>query len=118
MAGGDQYPELTYEDETAEDFNPDIFLPMDRWTSHGKVRVATVRFGSGSGTFWPNPNPDFGSGSGCNRTLNLRFRVRTRFGLDLFPFLEISQSETDPQLSEAQLREHQWQCLAKVGLLR
>jgi hypothetical protein len=59
-------------------------------------RVATVRFSSGSGTFWPNLNLDLGSGSGCNQTLNLRFSVRTRFGLDLFPFLEISQSETDP----------------------
>jgi hypothetical protein len=29
-------------------------------------RVATVRFGSGSGTFWLNLNPNLGSGSGCN----------------------------------------------------
>jgi hypothetical protein len=31
---------------------------------NGGHRVATVRFGSGSGTFWPNPNPNLGSGSG------------------------------------------------------
>jgi hypothetical protein len=38
MVDGDQYPEPgSFEDETAEDFNPEIFLPMDGRTSDGKV---------------------------------------------------------------------------------